>query len=747
MGGSHKKPRRNASESDTSDTVAKTKTSRGGKQTKPKSRVSEKDAYEAKLNHLAAMATSQEHRDARESRRKVREARSRKAGSSSFVVDSDSSVHVKKPKKSAKKTKHEAPPPSDSDSDSDSDSPVPARKSTRSAKSDKSTKKKAQPDSSDSDSESSSDSLVPVRKSMRSAKSNKSTKKKAQPDSSSDSDSPVPVRKSTTSTKSKKSTKKTKREAQPPTESDSSSDSPVPVKKDKKKSTKKAVEPSSESESEDLFDSRTERKSSKKQTKPRPRRRDGSQSDASNPPLPQGRPVDLRIRKLNKSSIKTFAGAAKGHDSNTSGAIALRPKEHPSVAQIREALALDPRDDVEIGPEGFGAQKDGDSIRIVFASRYGATKGCQMDLCGAAFMLSGICPEGINCTLVHIWPSLACMVYLATQPSEWGREAFKKFCAEYHPIWLRNWNKFYKNDARTEPLPSLPVTAWLGPRSHTGAAKKALERQNGQKNRNSEAGDANGQAKPPPVTPRGHSIYGSRLGAVNPVNGLRAMVEGQPTHNIRQPSQDMAEAVSDPTAQGRYDTGSFIQKKKDWNDPVLFKQKDALENAKKKALADAADERIARGAPLVSMSQTQKAGPSGDRKTKTFLMSTRRPDFSKMTADDVIALGMELKNEEIESYKDEADNDSGVESFPEDSGVESFPEDSGSEDIVFEAPAPVPKITVPVIPEPFPQPSAPSAHKSEHSSKKEEKKEEKKKKEKKASSSSQEATAEDAIEE
>lgn len=125
--------------------------------------------------------------------------------------------------------------------------------------------------------------------------------------------------------------------------------------------------------------------------------------------------------------------------------------ELQELQDIKAALASTAKH-ADLPPTGFGAESEGD--KVVFGHIYGARKGCQLGLCKAPFLFpNGQCQKGLACPHRHAWPTLKQMEYLASQPDEAARQAFRTFCATKYAIWRDNWERFYKNTVRDEPVP------------------------------------------------------------------------------------------------------------------------------------------------------------------------------------------------------------------------------------------------------------------------------------------------------
>jgi len=197
-------------------------------------------------------------------------------------------------------------------------------------------------------------------------------------------------------------------------ESDSDSDScpSVDVRESKKKSTK------------------SKKRKLKHSSRLSPRRSDNRKARSESD--------DLQHRSLKRRRVSTSRYSSQnGRADRTKVSLGSRAMpQDTSTADISAALAEAPREGARPPPPGFGAQARYDFV--VFGSRYGATKECQLNLCKVAFLDKSPCSKHIDCPYVHKWPSLEKMKYLATQESEVGRRAFADFCANFHANWLAN---------------------------------------------------------------------------------------------------------------------------------------------------------------------------------------------------------------------------------------------------------------------------------------------------------------------
>jgi hypothetical protein len=317
-----------------------------------------------------------------------------------------------------------------------------------------------------------------------------------------------------------------------------------------------------------------------------------------------------------------YADTAKeGNTSRDTIDVTKLPKHH-SYDEMMEALkstAIHPRR----APAGFGAEAEGDGPYIVFGHCYGGSKACQLNLCRWALTSrKRVCPEGINCKRVHKWPNAQQMRYLATQPSEEGKAAFRDFCEKFYDIWLANWHKSYKNHDREEPLPTKPVGVPLyklgkerSTRPQTAQQSTARPQpgqqntarpQSGQQNTASSSkitpGDFNNIPPPPPTALPTETSQSDQQGAA--ASGPKTTTS-RPRHSTLDELRKRNPKVQAPAK----DTKSTLS---GWKDQASMLDQDQIEAAKKAQQIAEREAAIAQGAPRYTGSKTSYKAKPGD---------------------------------------------------------------------------------------------------------------------------------------
>jgi hypothetical protein len=268
-----------------------------------------------------------------------------------------------------------------------------------------------------------------------------------------------------------------------------------------------------------------------------------------------------------------------------------RPTHH-SFEEMNEALKTTAKHPHH-PPDGFGKESEGDGVHLVFAWKYGGTRGCQLNMCKHAFIVYNTkCPNGKSCPFLHKWPAAEQMTYLATQPSPEGKENFRKFCKKFYKTWLHNWHKFYKNDDRLEPKPMLPVTK---PLRLVGKS---------------------------PESGQSHTAQADTSQAGSSTNIGAGDFDSIPGPAAAAPSDQRGASTRKRTTQAPDPPKEKVEQVRKWQDEDAIKEQDRKDQAEHAAKVAANEERIAQGGVRYDLDEVYKTKDGREERSS-------RPVFGK----------------------------------------------------------------------------------------------------------------------